>query len=114
MQCSEDKGVIIIRLFTEESLFPSLAEICRLKQVQTAVIVSAIGQIKEFILGYFNGEKYLLYQSPMTHELISISGIISRSSQGTDYDFHLHAAVANSSHQVYGGHLKQAVVQGTS
>ena len=91
-----------------------MKEICRQKKVQTAVVVSAIGQIKNFRLGYFNGSRYLYRDCSEVYELISLSGIISKSQQGDTYEVHLHAAVGSSDHQVLGGHLTQAVVQATN
>jgi predicted DNA-binding protein with PD1-like motif len=114
MQSIEEKGLIIIRLFTDEDLIHALKDICGQRRVQTAVVVSAIGQIKNFKLGYFDGEKYLTRDCPEVHELLSISGIVSRSPQGNGYDIHLHASVGRSDHQVLGGHLTQAVVQATN
>ena len=114
MQSIEDKGIIIVRLFTDEETIPALKEICRQKKVQTAVVVSAIGQIKNFRLGYFNGSRYLYRDCSAVYELISLSGIISKSQQGDTYEVHLHAAVGSSDHQVLGGHLTQAAVQATN
>ena len=74
MQSKEERGLIIVRLFTDEDIFHSLREICRKYQVETAVFVSAIGQVKKFTLGYFNGKEYLLQDYEKTHELISIAG----------------------------------------
>ena len=67
MQSSEEHGLIIVRLFTDEVLFQSLKEVCRKHKVSTAIILSAIGQIKHFTLGYFNGKDYLLQDYTKTH-----------------------------------------------
>ena len=59
MQSKEQSNVIIARLFADEDIFQSLNEICRKHEVKTAVILSAIGQIKKFNMGYFDGKNYL-------------------------------------------------------
>jgi predicted DNA-binding protein with PD1-like motif len=114
MQSINDKGLIIVRLFTNEETIPALKEVCKQMNVKTAVVVSAIGQIKNFTLGYFDGSKYLNRDCSEVYELISLSGIISQSQSGDSYDVHLHASVGNSIHQVFGGHLTRAVVQATN
>lgn len=111
MQSVEEHGLIIIRLFPGEDLFQSLQAICRKHKVSTAIVVSAIGQIKQFALGYFDGQKYLMQDYIETHELLSISGMISRSEDENEYKYHLHAVVGNERQQVFGAHLFKGIVE---
>jgi uncharacterized protein len=111
MQSMEEQGLIIARLFSGEDLFQSLREVCRKHEVENAIIISAIGQIKQFTLGYLNGKTYSWQEFVPSHELVSISGIISWSREEQDYQFHLHAAVADEKHHAFGGHLAKGIVQ---
>ena len=114
MQSNEEHGLIIARLITEEDIFQSLKEICRKHEVVNAIILSAIGQIKQFTLGFFTGKEYLSQDFINIHELLSIQGMISWSAQENDYQFHLHAVVGNEEKQAFGGHLFKGKVQVTN
>jgi predicted DNA-binding protein with PD1-like motif len=114
MQSNEEHGIIVARLFGDEDVFQSLKEICLKHEVETAIILSAIGQIKQFTLGFFNGKEYLSQDFVNTHELLSIQGMISRSREQNDYQFHLHAVVGNEEKQTFGGHLFKGKVQVTN
>ena len=114
MQSIEEHGLIIARLFTGEDLIQSLKEVCRKHEVETAIILSAIGQLKQFTLGYLNGTIYIWQDYLPTYELISLSGMISWSREEKDYQFHLHATVANEKQQAFGGHLAKGIVQNSN
>jgi predicted DNA-binding protein with PD1-like motif len=111
VQSKEENGIIIARLFTDEDLFQSLKEICQKYKVETCVVLSDIGQIKNFTLGYFNGKNYEMSDYSQVHELLSISGMVSWSEEDKDYKFHLHAEVGNAAKQAFGGHLWKGSVQ---
>jgi predicted DNA-binding protein with PD1-like motif len=114
MQSLEEQGMIVIRLFEDEDLIQSLKALCRQRQVKTAVVVSAVGQIKKFTLGYFDRKQYIKREYSEVYELISVSGIFSLNSQIADYEFHLHATVGNMSCQVFGGHLFSGIVHSSN
>jgi predicted DNA-binding protein with PD1-like motif len=54
MQSKQEKDVIFIRLFPCEDIFEKLREVCGAYRIKTAVVLSGIGQLKDFKLGYFN------------------------------------------------------------
>ena len=114
MQSAEKSGLIIARLFPGENIFDSLQDICRKHNVQTAVVVSAVGQIKDFTLGYFDGKQYHNKEFTQTFELLSLSGMISRGDDGKKYDVHLHAVVGNEDISASGGHLFWGMAEGTN
>ncbi len=114
MQSIEEHNLIVARLFTDEDLVESLREICRKHEVTAAIIISVIGQLKQFTLGYFDGRKYLYDDFPEVHELLSVAGMVSRSREDDEYQFHLHAVVGNKEKQTFGGHLTKGLVQHTS
>ncbi len=113
MQSKEEQNIIIVRLFPGDDLFKSLGEVCRKHKVMTAIILSTVGQLKEFTLGYFNGKEYRYQDFSETHELLGISGIISWSVEDKEYKFHMHVMAGREDKQVIGGHLFKGIIEGT-
>jgi len=113
MQSKEENGIIIVRLFANEDVMQSLKTVCRKHNIETAVVITAIGQLKNFTLGYFKEKgNYTPREYPTPHELLSINGIISR--EADDYKFHLHATLGNEAKQAIGGHLIRGMVEVTN
>ena len=52
MQSKEKDNIIFLRLFPDEDLHEKLREACKLYGVKTAVVLSGLGQLKKFKLGY--------------------------------------------------------------
>lgn len=113
MQSKEKNNVILVRLFSDEDIYQCLKEVCRRHDVETAVVLSAIGQMKHFTLGYFKEKgNYTPQDLEQPHELLSIDGIISR--EQDDYSFHLHAVLGNEEKQAVGGHLLKGMAHLTN
>ena len=113
MQSKEKDGLIFIRLFPGEDIYQSLKEACRKHRVETAVVLSGVGQLKQFKLGYFKERgDYTPEEFQKPHELLSLTGNIS--SQEGDYNFHLHVALGNEAKKVVGGHLIEGKVEITN
>jgi len=109
MDCRESNGLIFIRLKQGEDLFEALGEACEKCSVVSASVVSAVGMLKDFSLGYFKGKgNYLEAQFSEPHELVALSGIILKQDSG--YHFHFHAALGSEDHALKGGHLGKATV----
>jgi len=113
MQSKEKDGLVFIRLFPGEDVYQSLKEACRKHRVETAVVLSGVGQLKQFRLGYFKEKgDYTPEEFEKPHELLSLTGSISN--QGGDYNFHLHVALGNEEKKVVGGHLIKGEVETTN
>ena len=113
MQSKTSGDLIFIRLFPGEDFYPSLGEVCRKYRVKTAVVLSGLGQLKQFELGYFKDKgDYTPQEFVNPHELLSLSGIVSR--QEDDYNFHLHVALSDEAKRVVGGHLIKGTVAVTN
>lgn len=113
MQSKEIDNLIIARLFPDEDLQEKLQEICQKHKVKTAIILSGIGQLKNFKLGYFkNKGDYTPEFFSKPHEMISLSGIISK--QGNNYESHLHISLGDENKRVIGGHLIEGIVEITN
>ena len=113
MQTKEKDDLVFIRLFPGEDFYPSLTAACRKHRVETAVVLSGVGQLKQFRLGYLKGKgDYAPEEFDKPQELLSLTGNISN--QGGDYNFHLHVVLGNEAKQVVGGHLIKGEVETTN
>lgn len=113
MQSKEKENMIFVRLFPDEVIHEKLKEICEKHEVKTAVVLSGIGQLKNFQLGYFKEKgNYMLEEFEKPHELLSLSGNIIE--QEGSYKLHLHATLGNENKEVKGGHLARGEVEVTN
>ena len=113
MQSKEEASLIFIRLFPDEDIYRELEQVCRKHDVVTAVILSGVGQLKQFELGYFKQKgDYTPEEFKKPYELLSLTGSISN--QEGKYNFHLHAVLGNKEKNVVGGHLIKGIVEVTS
>lgn len=104
MQSREKDNLIWVRLFPGEDVYEMLKQVCRQYEIKTAVIVSGLGQLADFELGFFKEKgNYLAERFSEPHELLCLTGNVSK--QGNDYEFHLHAVLGNSRKQTVGGHF---------
>ncbi len=113
MQSRKKADLIIIRLFPDENIHEKLEEACRKHDIKTAVVLSGIGQLKQFKLGYFRQKgDYVPGYFEKAHELISLAGNICENKG--KYEFHLHASLGNEKKEVIGGHLIEGIVEVTN
>jgi len=113
MQSTQKENLIFIRLFPGEDILEKLQEACKKYHVDTAVVISGIGQLKDFKLGYFKGKgDYTPEHFKTPHELLSLQGNIAKQSEG--YIFHLHAILSNENKEVVGGHLIEGFIEVTN
>jgi len=113
MQSKEKNGLVFVRLFPNEDIYECLKEVCRKHNIETAVVLSGVGQLKRFKLGYFKEKgNYTPQQFEKPHELLSLTGNISK--QGEEYSFHLHAVLGNEEKNAIGGHLIEGKVEVTN
>ena len=104
MESKEKDNLVFVRLFPNEDFYDSLKKVCEKHEIETAVILSGLGQLKEFELGYFKEKgNYLPEKFSEAHELISLVGNMSKS--GEDWNFHIHVSLGSSEKNVIGGHL---------
>lgn len=113
MQSKEENNLIFVRLFPGEDIYRELKEVCQKHKVETAVVLSGLGQLTQFELGYFKEKgDYTPQEFEKPHELLSLTGNISL--QEGDYNFHLHAVLGNEEKEVVGGHLIKGKVEVTN
>lgn len=104
MQSKEKNNLIFLRLFPGEDIYEELKKVCKTHNVETAVVLSGLGQLKDFQLGFFKEKgNYLPQDFQKPHELLSLTGSISK--QEGDYELHLHAVLGDEKKNAIGGHL---------
>ncbi|MFO7990949.1 MAG: DNA-binding protein [Thermoplasmata archaeon] len=103
MEYKVQNGMLVGKLEHEEDLFDQLKKIYEEVDSKGILILSGIGMLDNFELGYYQFEKgsyeFKKYDNPM--ELVSMKGSIT-----SDGSIHIHAALAGDDHVLRGGHLK--------
>ena len=113
MQSKEEGNIIFIRLFSDEDMQEKLKEACRSHNVNTAVVLSGLGQLKKIQLGYFKEKNnYNPENFDAPHELLSLTGNICK--QDGVYNLHLHVILGNEKKNTVGGHLIEGKVEITN
>ena len=113
MQSKEENNLILVRLFPGEDIYRELKEVCQKHKVETAVVLSGLGQLTQFELGYFKEKgNYTPQEFEKPYELLSLTGNISL--QEGEYNFHLHAVLGNEEKKAIGGHLIKGKVEVTN
>jgi len=100
-------GFIVLKLDDGEDLIKSLKSAVQKYHITSGFIMMGIGMLRDIEIGYFAGKKYNLKNLNAPHELISLQGSISTKGEVI---IHLHCSLANSGHQIVGGHLNSATV----
>ncbi len=102
MQFDKEGNILVAKLDDGADIFESLRGIMEKIDERSAMIISGIGMITDFKLGYYNSKtgeyEWKEYTDPM--ELLSLSGSFT-----TDGSIHIHAEVSGPDHDVKGGHL---------
>jgi hypothetical protein len=113
MQSKEKDNIIFLRLFPDEDLHEKLREVCKLYGVKTAVVLSGLGQLKKFKLGYLKEkDNYTPEKFDKPQELLALTGNICL--QNEDYELHLHAVLGDEKKNAIGGHLIEGKVEVTN
>lgn len=107
MQSSEENNRIIAKLDDGQSLFSALGKIMMKHGAESAIIISGIGMLRDFEIGYYDGGKYITKHFGEPMELVSMHGSIAASQESS---IHIHVALANEESKVFGGHLMKAKV----
>lgn len=107
MQTAEEGNTVVVKLVDGEDLFTSLESACRAHRIESGAVVSGIGMLQAFELGFFGPDGYERRSFAERHELVGLHGSITMRG---DPKFHLHAALGQRDHSVIGGHLFRGTV----
>lgn len=105
---SYTNNLIAVILEDGEDVFGSVKELCRATKVDSALILSGIGMLRQVKIGYWNGEGYQTRQYAQPMELVSMSGSIA--TQDGELSVHMHVSLAGQDHAGIAGHLVEATV----
>lgn len=114
----------LVKILPGESLVGRLTDLVRAEKIQSSVILSAIGSVKNVRLKDIkSGAKLPITPARLvTHEiegpleLLGLTGNImpgNSDGDGDGYDFHLHIMASKASGDVVGGHMFEAEVFAT-
>ena len=113
MQVVEDDGTVVIRLHEGEDFFPTLLEALERVDLRCGVILTGVGMLKDFELGWFDHttKGYVKKEFATPHELVAMSGTVALS-EGEEPAVmpHVHVAMAGPELTLVGGHLWKATV----
>ena len=108
MQYAATDEVIAIRLSEGEEIVDSIVHVCKECNVDSAVILSAVGMASSVTFGWYNGRNYNTETVREELELASLSGDVSY--RGGSVYPHLHGVFNRPDHTALSGHLLQVVV----
>lgn len=105
-------NTIVVRMDMGEDLFEQLRRLAIREDVKLASI-SALGTFSFMNVGIYDLEKKQFFGNDFQgmFEIVSLTGTIN--TMGGAYYCHLHAAAADGSGNVYGGHLSKATIGAT-
>lgn len=101
MEVARKDQFVMIKLDHGEDILESIAQTIK-EERSTLLVVTGLGMISDFELGYFDQGSYIKKTFSEPHELLALQGSIS--TEGTSR-IHIHATVANREHEAFGGHL---------
>jgi hypothetical protein len=108
MQSFSEGNAIVARIDDGEDLFEGISAALASHGAKSAIVLTGIGMLDDFELGYFNGKDYSNEFFPKPRELVGLHGSVTT---GESTVIHLHAAVAGEDHAVMGGHLHRGTVR---
>ncbi|MGC9213008.1 MAG: PPC domain-containing DNA-binding protein [Athalassotoga sp.] len=110
----KEENLIFVRFDTNDDFFESLYSVVEKYSMNAGVILSGMGMLKDFEIGWFNMEKdqYEKIKIETPHELVALTGNIARK-DGKPFA-HIHVALAGPDKKLVGGHLFAAKVNITN
>ena len=110
MEFGVESNLFVLRLNDGEELLRTLEDIATSENIESAVVLSGIGMLRDFSLGYYVGDGYKKTEFSKPHELVSLQGSLAKC-QG-EMIVHLHSALAGIDHESKAGHLFGGTVNG--
>jgi predicted DNA-binding protein with PD1-like motif len=106
MEIAETDSYLMLKLEHGEDIIGSIQEAVKGER-STLLLVTGLGMISDFELGFFDRGNYLRRSFNEPHELLALQGSVA--TEG-DPRIHIHATVADTEHRAFGGHLMKGKV----
>ncbi len=107
-----DRNLIFVRFDNGDNFYDSLYSVIEKYSIDTGVILSGMGMLRDFEIGWFNGKEYEKTKVETPHELVAMTGNIEKK-DGKPFA-HIHVALAGPDKKLVGGHLFSAIVNVTN
>lgn len=104
--------VAALRFEDGDDLFPLFRHTLQEQGIRTAVILSGIGMLRDFTIGWLGAEGYEKREFGAPHELLSLSGTVNLKPDGSVF-VHPHVTLSEQNMNARGGHLFSATVHNT-
>lgn len=115
MELDRSGDLILVRMDDGEDVFVNLNAIAEKYSLKSAVIVCALGMLKNVELAYFKypekAGEYICEKFNGPFEIVGFKGSFALS--GNKPFWHIHAALASDKFNCLGGHLNKAIVNAT-
>ncbi len=108
MIAKKEGSTVVIKLDDGEDLMEGLTGALNLLKVKHGIILTGIGMLRDFEIGYYNGTEYEKEFHETPHELVAMHGSIAW--VDGRHDLHIHVGLAGKDHRLIGGHLLKAKV----
>lgn len=105
------QGLLFVRMDDGENFYDNLLKTLKKHEIESGIILSGIGMLRRFEIGWFNGEVYEKEFVKFPCELLSLSGNISL--KDSEVFPHIHATLSDPNKKAFGGHLFSAIVNNT-
>lgn len=106
MRYAASDEIVFLRLSDGEDLHRSLTMACEEYAIDSAVLVSGLGMIRDVTFGWYTGTEYIQETVHGPFELTALSGNISY--RGSSIYAHLHAVFNGRDHAAASGHILKA------
>jgi predicted DNA-binding protein with PD1-like motif len=110
VEVGSESNFIVIRLADGEDLIKSLERAAEEQDFSSAMVLSGIGMLRSFTLGYFEDGEYQKETYEVPYELASLQGSFAKCDD--EMMVHLHGVLAGSDHKSVGGHVFGGTVNG--
>ena len=110
MKSVEEDNHILIVLKNNEDFISSIKDISIKYNIQNAIILSAIGQIKKFKLGFYQKGNYKIKSYEKPYEIVNLTGNIIKNFEN-NFEFHIHAVFSDENMNTIGGHFIEGNVE---
>ena len=110
MKSVENDNLILIVLNNDEDFISSIKDISIKYDIQNGIILTAIGQIKKFKLGFYQKGNYIIKSYEKPYEIVNLTGNIIKNLEN-NFEFHVHTVLSDENMNTIGGHFFGGIVE---